>query len=50
MIQGQDTDMTTGGKDSGDAGSNGSENKSGSGGGGGGGFPVCHLYQHRHRP
>ncbi len=48
MIQGQDTDMTTGGKDDGDAGSNASENKGGSGGTGGG-FPVCRLCQHRHR-
>ena len=33
MTQGQDTDMTTSGKDGGDAGSKGSENKAGSGGG-----------------
>ncbi len=38
--------MTTGGKDGGDAGSNGSEKKGGSGGG----FPVCPQCGNRHRP
>lgn len=48
MSQGVDTIMTTGGNDSGNAGSKSSENNDGNGGAPGGGKPMCHVCKRRH--